>query len=72
MDARKRAYGDMRATWIPPFPAGIAHPRLRRFAEQRQTDKQSFGPGCGAVNDVARKSLRPMNVANHYSLRVGL
>jgi hypothetical protein len=45
---------------------------LRRFAEQHQTDKQSFGPGCAAVNDNARKSLRPMNLANHYSLRVGL
>jgi hypothetical protein len=45
---------------------------LRRFAEQHQTDKQSFGPGCAAVNDDARKSLRSMNLANHYSLRVGL
>jgi hypothetical protein len=31
-----------------------------------------LGAGGGAVNDVARKSLRPTNVANHYSLRVGL
>src|SRR5262249_1543572 len=44
----------------------------RRFAQQRQTDKQSFGAGRRAVNDVARKSLRPTNVTNHYSLRVGL